>query len=110
MNKEIQKLAMEARKPKVVFDCSEYTISRIPHNYRIDIKPYCSPKRPQDKIDRDCYSDPENGLDHAKQVAEDVIDDYFVRDKGVYQARIIAKFKNKEIYHGHKISRKTRGK
>ena len=110
MNKEIQKLAIEARKPKIVFDCPECTISKIPHNYRIDIKTYCSPKRSQDKIDRDCYSDPDKGLTHAKQVAEEVVDNYFARDKGVYQARIVAKFKSKERHHGHKTSRKTRRK
>ena len=95
MNKEIQKLAVEARKPIIVFDCKEYTISKIPLNYRVDIKTYCSPKNPERKIDRDCYSDLDKGLDYAKQTAGGMIDEYFVRDKGAYQARINAMFKSK---------------
>lgn len=92
------KLAREAKKPKIVFDCLEYTISKIPLNYRIDIKKYCSPKYPERGIDRDCYSDPKRGLEYAKQVANETIDDYFIRDKGVYRTRMSEKLK-KDITH-----------
>ncbi len=108
MSKENLQKAREAKKPKIVFDCLEYTISKIPLNYRIDIKSYCSPKHPERGIDRDCYSDPDKGLDYAKQMAEETIDDYFVRDKGAYSTRINAKLKNKKHY-GYKKSGKKRG-
>jgi hypothetical protein len=94
VDKTIQKLGIKKRIPEILFDCSEYTISKIPFNYRIDIKTYCSPKHPERKIDRDCYSNQEQGLGCAKQMAEETIDEYFVRDLGVYQARMHANLKN----------------
>ena len=91
--------ARMARQPKLIFDGPHYTITRIPLNYRIFIKYELKKKIPNNGIDRDCYSDPAKGLEYAKEMAEDIIDTYFVRDKGVYQARINEKLKNDVCHH-----------
>ena len=73
------KKAREAKKPKVLFVSNEYTISKIPLNFKIDINPALVRKNHVAGIDRDCYSDPSLGLENAHRVANYVIDTYFKR-------------------------------
>lgn len=80
MNQNIKmQKARAAKEPTVVYDCSEYRISIIPLNYRIDIKPACKMKEPWRGMDRDCYSDLDKGLAEAHAVANMIIDRHFIR-------------------------------
>ena len=69
------KKAIEARKPKIVFENKYYRISEITLNYKIDIKRACKKNLGGD---RDCYSNIENGLSQAHEVARYIIDKYFI--------------------------------
>ena len=75
--KERLKKAREAQKPEIVYDDKYYRISKIPLNYRIDIKKSLLKKIPAHQMDRDCYSDLELGLDEAHAVAKMIIERHF---------------------------------
>lgn len=76
--KEAIKKAREARRPELVFDGPDYSISRIPLNFRIYIKPVLKKRIPNHGIDRDCYSDPGLGIEEAHEVAKKYIQEYFI--------------------------------
>lgn len=67
--------ARKAQKPELVFTCREYTIEKIPLNYRINIKM----KRISDKqgIERECYSSLKFGIEYAHETAKDMLEKYF---------------------------------
>ncbi|MDD3285581.1 MAG: hypothetical protein PHG95_03025, partial [Patescibacteria group bacterium] len=70
MNKQ-QSLALARKKKKsvLIFDSKEYSIKKIPLNYRMDIK---LPHQNNHKtINRDCYSPIEDGIDKAHKVAQE---------------------------------------
>lgn len=70
--------ARRARRPELVFDGTDYTISKIPLNYRIYIKSDLEKKIPNRAIDRDCYSDLDSGIEKAHTTARECIEEYFV--------------------------------
>ncbi len=70
--------AQEARKPKLIFDCREYKIEKIPLNYKIYIKEVLKKKIPNHGIDRDCYSDPGLGIGEAHEVAKRYLQEHFI--------------------------------
>jgi|GEM_PF-6151210 hypothetical protein len=72
MNKKNSLLkARKSKKPVLVFSCTKYLISKIPHNYQIEIKA-------TNKISyKFWYSPLELGIDFAKETAEEVIKKYF---------------------------------
>ena len=72
------KKAREARKPELVFDGPNYTITKISLNYRIFIKYELKKKIPNNGIDRDCYSDLDDGIERAHEVAKEYIEDHFI--------------------------------
>ena len=76
--KKSTKKAVEARRPELVFDGPNYTITRIPLNYRIFIKYELKKKIPNNGIDRDCYSDLDRGIEDAHKVARSCIQDHFI--------------------------------
>ena len=63
----------EARKPKLVFDSKEYSIERIPLNFRINIKKCLELQNNNSGISRDHYSNSDHGLEKAHEVAKEVI-------------------------------------
>ena len=63
---------------KIVFKSKQYAIYEIPddveevHQYKIYINENVKAKKPQFKIDRDCYSMFENGVEVAHEMAKEV--------------------------------------
>lgn len=80
MKKNLQK-AQEARKPKLIYECFDYIIEEIPYNYRATVKCAVNPKYARRKIDRDCYTHPEHGLDWAKKQVEFHVSEWFLSGK-----------------------------
>ena len=78
MNLEKLKKAREAKKPKLLYECFDYIIEEIPHNYRATIKCAKKPEEMWRGIDRDTYTHPEHGLDLAKKTVEDMISCWFL--------------------------------
>lgn len=76
--KQSTKRAREARRPKLVFDGPYYTITKIPLNYRVLIKHKLKKKIPNNGIDRDSYSDLDDGIEKAHEVARECIEDHFI--------------------------------
>ena len=62
---------------KIIYETNNYTIKKIPLNYRIDIKRTMVAINRNAGIERDCYSDIEKPLEKAIEVAERFSDDYF---------------------------------
>ena len=79
-NKTIEKikLSKERNKPKLLFTCNNYTIEKIPLNYRIMIK--CAKRKKRQGIERDWYCSLEFGIEHAHNIADMAIDTFFIRD------------------------------
>ena len=75
---EIRELAIKARQPEVLYECFDYIIEKIPHNYRATIKCAINPKEQWRGIDRDCYTHPEHGLDYAKEIVEHQVKRWFL--------------------------------
>lgn len=75
--KNIQK-AIEAKKPKVIYECEDYIIEQIPLNYRATIKCAISPKHSHRGLGRESYTHPEHGLSYAKEIVEYTIKEYFL--------------------------------
>lgn len=73
--KEKIKLAREKNKPKLLFECKDYTIEKIPLNYRIMIK--CAKKNVRQGINRDWYSDDDRGIKEAHGTADFAIKEFF---------------------------------
>lgn len=70
--------ALKARRSELVFDGLHYSISKIPLNYRIFIKRELRKDIPNRRIDRDCYSGLEGGIEKAHEVAKECIRDHFI--------------------------------
>ena len=68
--------AVKARKPKLIYECFDYKIEQIPHNYRATIKCAYRDHQPS-SIDRDYYTHPEHGLEHCKEIVEYQIREHF---------------------------------
>jgi len=62
---------------KVIYETNNYTIKKIPLNYRIDVKKTMVARNRNAGIERDCYSDIEKPLERAIEVAEQFSNDYF---------------------------------
>lgn len=77
MNKEIAKLALEARRPKLVFQGRDYKIETIPLNYRITFRSTLKFISNSKQVDKDIYSDITKGLGVAKELAECKRHEYF---------------------------------
>ncbi len=77
MNKEIAKLALEARKPKLVFRGKDYKIETVPLNYRITFRSTLKFISNSKQLDKDIYSDITKGLEVAKELAECKRCEYF---------------------------------
>lgn len=75
---KIMEKAREARRPKLLFDGPHYTITKIPLNYRIFVKYGLKKKIPNNGIDRDCYSDLDDGIEKAHEVAREHIENHFL--------------------------------
>lgn len=76
--KKMNELSVEARKPKLIYECFDYIIEEIPLNYRATIKCAMNPKEEWRGLDRDYYTHPEHGLKHAKEIVEYQIKLYFL--------------------------------
>lgn len=77
MKKEHLQKLRESRKPESIFDSEEYSIEKIPCNWRIVIKlPHKYSRR---KIDRDIYTSDELSLNDAHESAKSYIDEFFYR-------------------------------
>ena len=69
--KEAIKKGQDKRKPKLVFDCPEYSIHEIPLNYMIRVKLTRKVKdKTQKIIGEEFYSNLERGVEGAKGLAE----------------------------------------
>ena len=77
--KEILEIAREKQKPKLLFECADYIIEKIPLNYRITIK--CAKRNKNQGIERDWFSVDDFGIESAHKVAKDAIEEFF--KKGV---------------------------
>lgn len=66
---------MKKIKTTLLFDSNKYSIKRVAGNYKIHIK---LPKKPKFRMDRDCYSQPEFGLNYAHETADGMIIKYFI--------------------------------
>ena len=75
---------------KQIYNGREYAIYHIEKSdedeqgdeveqYKVFIKEVCKAKRPQDHIDRDCYSQMENGIEYAHEMARETIAQYFIK-------------------------------
>ena len=68
---------------KLIYKSYKYNIFEIEldeedcHQYHIFINETMKPKVPSAKIDRDCYSLVENGIEYAHQMAKETIAQYF---------------------------------
>jgi len=81
MNEQHKQKMAEARKknkPQTLFKCKNYTIEKIPLNYRITIK--CEKKNQHQGIERDWYSQDDFGIDEAHNVAKYAISEFFKKD------------------------------
>ena len=66
------------KEPKKIYECSDFIIEEIPHNYRATIKCACNPKEQWRGIDRDLYTHPEHGLEYCKEVAKEMVSKWFL--------------------------------
>lgn len=66
------------RKPIVIYQSNDYIIENIPDNLRATIKCAVNPKEIWRGIDREYYCHPEHGVEHLKEIVEDVIKHYFL--------------------------------
>ena len=85
MNKAI-KASIEVRQPKLLYECPDYLIEEIPHNYRIIIKCALKKKEEWRGLDRDYYTHPEHGLEWAKEMADKEIKRWFQGGVSSYRA------------------------
>ena len=65
---------------KIVHQTNNYTIKKIPLNWRIDIKRSLVLKNQATRIERDWYEDIEHPLQEAVELAERVCSDYFIHN------------------------------
>ena len=70
---------------KIIYNGKEYAIYHIEgddedcEQYKVFIKEVCKAKNPNAKIDRECYSQTENGIDYAHEMARETIAQYFIK-------------------------------
>ena len=62
----------------IVKETENYTIKKIPLNWRIDIKKTLVLKNQSTRIERDWYEDIEHPLKNAINLAERVCEEYFM--------------------------------
>lgn len=70
---QLRKAREEKIKPVLIFDSTEYSISRIPLNYRIYIK---VPKKGL-RVSRDRYCSDEHPLSFVHELAKQIINNQF---------------------------------
>ena len=69
---------------QTIYNGRQYAIYHIEEDdedceqYKIFIKETCKAKKPNAQIDRDCYSQIENGIEYAHEMARDTIREHFV--------------------------------
>ena len=81
MNEQTKQKIIEANKknkPVLLFKCKNYTIEKINLNYRVIIK--CDKKNQRQGIERDWYSNEDDGIEEAHRVAKNAIQEFFKKD------------------------------
>lgn len=64
-------------KPVTVYEDKYVRISKIPLNYKIDIKSTLVMQNPMQQLERDWYEDSEQTLEFAKKTAERIVREYW---------------------------------
>lgn len=80
--------AKKARRVILIEENEMYRIEKIPLNYRITIKLPFKKEHEFRKLDREIYSDLDNGLNYAKELTNDSIEKWYIKpgEKGWEEA------------------------